>query len=272
MPITRRRKIIRKRKPRAAKKDALRIPRIAMLHKEVVPAKFFTRLQYNYHGVEAVAAGNNLDYALWANNPQGPGNVTGFVIGSTALLAPPGLPIDMGGILTSTGHALGLTKFMSQTAGSQLYTSCHVLKSHIKIQYIPNALTDSLYVSILPQKDSDSTPLDSQLRGMSAPYAKSKVITTSTPQKDQTIKHSIDLAKFLGVTPSTYLSNPAYAYNSSHGNVFVPARVENEGAQVFWVVRRTLCNGSAVSFPLAYTVEVIYDVVFQGQLGEDISV
>lgn len=256
---------------RRVKKDVARTTKISRIHKELVPAMFFTRLQYAFQAVESVAASNSLDYAFWINSPQGPGNVTGFNIGSTALLSAPGIALDMGGITPATGHALGLTKFMSQTAGSQLYTTCHVLKSHIRVTYTPLAATDSISLSIVPQKDSDSFPISSTLSGMAGPYGKNAVLQFGQPHKDQTLTHFIDCAKFLGVTHQTYMSNPAYAYNSTYGTARLPARVENEGAQLFWVIRRVLLSSGTAFAPLPYRVEINYDVVFQAPVNDDVS-
>lgn len=256
------------------KGDSMRISRFGKSHKEILPAKFFTTLRYAYNAYEAQAATAAVDFNVWANNPNLPAAVTAFNIGSTALLGPPGTPVDMNGVTTVNGKCLGLSRLMTTTPGANLYSTCHVLRSRINVTYVPYALADSLYLTVCPQKDSDSGPINSILLGEEAPYSKSQIITTSTPHKDMTVRNSINLPKYLGISEQSYLSNSAYSYNIANSTAYAPAKVAAEGAQVFWTIRRSTLNGTVVASAqgLPYRVEVEYDVVFQGPVNQDIPV
>lgn len=274
MPKTKRRvkkKTVRKHKRRG---DYVKLPMMITnkqdsSHHQYMPTAFRTKLYYSWEAVEVAGTTAQATYSFWANSPYRPGNVTGLVIGASSVpLAAPGTAVDQIQSISNT-NCIGLSRLLFGTAGNGLYTSVHVIRSSIEVRYIPLALSDSLNVTLIPQKDSDSSNVYTQSQVVASPFGTSKLITTSMPSKDMVVRGSICIPKFLGMGVNAYLSDNAYGTFVSGTTILYPARTSNTGAQVIWSIKRDTVDNAVSNAPIPYRVQIEYDVVFQGLQGID---
>jgi len=138
------------------------------------------------------------------------------------------------------------------------------------VQYMPLQNADAQIIGIIPQQDSDSRPISTMGVLDEAPHGKSKMITSSDVKTK--LYNRINIAEFLGVPLQTYLGNPCYGTNIDAGSFYypVPTSAASGGGRILWSIKRDQLANTGITAPLPYKVEIVYDVVFQGLVTNDI--
>lgn len=225
-----------------------------------IPDGYRTVLTMEWSAYEGLLATAETNYQVFANSAYLPLNVTGYTIAGVALASPPGTPSGETVALAIKNPA-GLSRLINGTVASgTLYDSFHTLRSRIRIQYIPEGLSNSLELDIVPVKGLDNVLSVATGQTSQQPYSKYGLITTSTPH--MYVTNWLDIPKFLGVSEKDYVSDFEYATNVASGSATLQR--PSGGYGVFWNINRRILTGQAIAGTvLPYKIFLEYDVIFK---------
>lgn len=227
-----------------------------------VPDKFRTKLSLIYTAKESGATPGP---PATANNAWSV-SLNGLVFPLNATAAPPpGVRIDGTASTVATASPAGFLDIIGNSANAGLYQQYCVLNVSYKVTYYPLGLNDAQFVVIVPTRLGQS--INSINEAEEYPYANRAKFTSGYSSTAQnTISGRINLAKFLG-----YESDLQYAADlSSKGSRTInppqaPAQfagTNGNGNHAILQVWRASANGTTLTNPLPYKVELVYDVEF----------
>jgi len=154
-------------------------------------------------------------------------------------------------------HPLGATLAANQPTGfAQLcnattYTYGRCYGSSIEVEFLPQALTDTIECCVTPSF-SNGTPTNTA-QAMQAPYTKNMFMSSSkmNGRNGSAIKHRMSVHKLLGVTQSAVRNDLSGQLNfASTGD---PTR------QLFWVVNWAASDANNIVAACEYRLRVRYD-------------
>lgn len=223
-------------------------PNYKINNRNLIPDKFRSRLAITHGARESVGAAQNGNFSVRLN---------GLALPLNTGAPPPGLMIDGSVSSAATANPLGFLDIMGSSASPGLYDSYVVLNVSYKITYFPLGLNDSQYVITVPNKSG--TAIGSINSADEFPYSKGpKFMVGYNSTSANTIIGRLNMAKFLG-----YASDQLYASdaNSRGTRTTNPATIN----LVDLYVARAAANGTVLTSPLPYKIEIFYDVEFQRQ-------
>lgn len=227
--------------------------RISSSFRQPWPDKFRTKLNMTFTAVEGTGQTPGNFFNVWLNGLYLP-----FSTGASI----PGTMIDGSSSQAATASPLGFLSLMGSNNVSGLYQQYCVLNASFKVSYMPIAAIDSSYFCIAPIKGGTTFTINTIDE---YPYSKGpKFASIAQSTKQNELSGRINMAKFLG-----YENDLQYAAAAGNRGTLTtnPSTAIN---QVFLAVYRNQLTDTALSAPMACTVQISYDVEFQ-QIANDLS-
>lgn len=217
-----------------------------------IPDGLRTILKNEFTAVEAVMGPASNYFQVHANSAYRPFDITGLAINGTSCSAMPGT-----GVGEQSGLAAKNSAYITALLG--LYDVFHTIGCRIKVYYYPEALSDTLDVSIVPQRLTDGAIQTSTGRADVSSRDKHKLITTSVPK--MYVSNYLNVPEFFGVSPKDYVGEYQYGTGSEGAVISRPSTTH---ACVWTIIRQCLNNTNiTASGGLPCKVELEYDVVFK---------
>lgn len=140
----------------------------------------------------------------------------------------------------------------SSIINANLYNSVRVYGSSITVEFLPQALTDTIICTVTPSNAS-TLPLDVD-DALAQPYTKQLFMSSSkmNSARGSMIKNYITQHKFLGVTAGAIQND--LSGNYTHGVASYPVET------FYWVVNIATPDATALATPLEYKCKVTYYV------------
>jgi len=220
---------------------------------------------------------------LWGTIVSGgSGAGTCFIAGNTIITSSGAGPLVAGNLsstrftATSPGamYALGVTAatyptgfpiiFAPTVGNACLYGKYVVTAVSYVIEFIPVASADDLHVCIYPEQfatTTTATTISSLNEAMALPFAKSMLASYIHTKRENTLKGTVSMAKYLGVTSQELLNDPAYSGIIDSSGITYPTQIVNF---VIWQNNsRNVAQTNAIPFKMKFT----YHIQFSKESG-----
>lgn len=173
------------------------------------------------------------------------------------------LPWALGGWPNSSSSLSSATPVgYDSLINSYLYNSVRVYGSRINVEFLPQALTDTVICTVTP---SNSTAVPANVdEAMGQPYNKQLMMSSSkmNSPKGSSISNYISQSKFLGVSPRALeddlSGNYIHNYNSDPLKPF------------YWIVNWTTPDAAVIATPLEYRVKVTWYIECFNETGANL--
>jgi len=162
--------------------------------------------------------------------------------------------------ITSATYPSGFPILFAPTVGNAcLYNKYVVTDIQYNIEFCPVASADDMQVCVYAEKfatTTTATTMSTLPEAFALPFAKSKIISYIHTKKENTISGTINIAKFLGITQSEVLNDPAYCGTIDTNAITYPSQIVN---LIIWVNNtRNVVSTNSIPFKATFKYGVVF--------------
>lgn len=270
---------------KAAKKNFTRVQPVTIVKKKTHKKKALTKVTFKSKNNKILpdVLKVKLPIPLWGTITSG-GSGVGYcyICANTVITSSGAGPLVAGNLganrFTSSAagsmYAIGVSTasypvgfpllFAPTTGNACLYNKYTVTDVSYNIEFIPVASADDIHLCIYPEQFATTTTvttISTLNEAMALPFAKSKTISYIHSKSENTLKGKINIARYLGVTNTEIMNDPAYSGTIDTSGITYPSQIVN---LVLWQNNtRNVGNTNAIPFKITFT----YHVVFSKEAG-----